>query len=81
MENCVVEELIIYHKHYYINYLIQYLLLYKVIYFLYMLLGMLVGWVIWVGRVFCWGAFISSYSLYLYFDISTYMFIYLSFVC
>ena len=29
----MVEELIIYHKFFYINYLIQYLLLYKVIYF------------------------------------------------
>ena len=42
----MVEELIIYHKHYYINYLIQYLLLYKVIYFC---CSVLCG-AVWEGR-------------------------------
>ena len=40
----MVEELVIYHKHYYINYLIQYLLLYKVIdFFAVLFFGVLFG--------------------------------------
>ena len=83
MENCVVEELVIYHKHYYINYLIQYLLLYKVIdFFAVLFFGVLFG--VLFGRgvvVMCLLGFVCFASALFYVYACEYCFCFVLCIC